>query len=67
MEKSYTYDDNFSDDMMNHKEPVCPKCGKGKVVCPQGKIKKTHYFECTEQCGWFANIDYNDIFDLLPE
>lgn len=46
--------------MMNHKEPVCPECGKGKIVCLNGKIARPHYFECTNQCGFYVNIDYND-------
>ena len=46
--------------MMNHEEPVCPKCGKGRIVCPAGKIKKPHSFECTNQCGFYVNIDYAD-------
>lgn len=23
--------------MMNHEEPICPKCGKGRIICPQEK------------------------------
>ena len=46
--------------MMNHEEPICPKCGKGRIICPQGKIERPHYFECTNQCGFHVNLDYND-------
>ena len=41
----------FQDDMISHKEPICPKCGIGKVVCPQGKISGPHFFICTNDCG----------------
>lgn len=47
--------------IFNHKEPTCPNCGKGHIVCPQGKIKKPHFFECTAKCGFYMNIDYNDV------
>lgn len=50
----------FRKAMMNHEEPICPKCGNGKIVCPQGKIPKPHCFECTNKCGWICNIDYAD-------
>jgi len=53
--------DDFRRAMMNHEEPICPNCKKGKIVCPEGKVEKPHFFECTNQCGWYANIDYNDI------
>lgn len=58
---NYTNWDEFHDAMLNHEEPICPQCGKGRIVCPEGKIKKPHCFECTNQCGWFANLDYNDV------
>ena len=47
--------------IFNHKEPTCPHRGKGRIVCPQGKIKKPHFFECTNKCGFYMNIDYNDV------
>ena len=50
----------FREAMMNHEEPICPQCGKGKIVCPQGKIPKPHFLECTNKCGWTCNIDYSD-------
>lgn len=48
----------FNRAIRNHEAPVCPKCGKGKIVCPHGKIEKPHYFECTNKCGWRLHIDY---------
>ena len=50
----------FHIDMLSHREPICPQCGKGKVICPKGKIPKPHYFECSHGCGWYTNIDYMD-------
>ena len=47
--------------MLNHKEPICPNCKKGRIVCPSSKIAKPHFFMCTNECGWMANIDYNDV------
>lgn len=46
--------------VINHKEPICPKCHKGRIVSPSGKSGKPHYVECTNNCGWYMNIDYND-------
>ena len=46
--------------VLSHQEPICPICGKGRIICSQGKIIKPHYFECTNHCGWYMNIDYND-------
>lgn len=57
----YVIDEEFQEAVRNHKEPICPKCGKGRIVCPQGKIKKPHFFCCTNNCGWMMNIDYNDV------
>lgn len=51
---------DFYDAVINHQEPECPKCHLGKIVCPQGKIKKPHSFCCTNNCGWIMNIDYDD-------
>ena len=51
----------FQDDMLSHREPICPKCGIGRVVCPSGKISRPHFFICTKECGWHCNIDYNDV------
>ena len=46
--------------VLSHQQPICPICGKGRIICPQGKIIKPHYFECTNHCGWYMNVDYND-------
>ena len=51
----------FHKDVRSHKEPLCPQCKIGKIVCPQGKIPKPHRFECTNKCGYCINIDYNDV------
>ena len=51
----------FHDAVFNHEEPVCPQCGKGRIVCPSGKIPKPNFFECTKNCGWYMNVDYNDV------
>ena len=51
----------FHNDVLSHNVPLCPKCKIGKIVCPQGKIPKPHFFECTNNCGWYMNIDYNDV------
>lgn len=53
--------EKFRDDVVNHREPTCPNCHIGKIVCPQGKIKQPHFFRCTNDCGWFMNLDYCDI------
>ena len=50
----------FHHAVLSHQEPICPICGKGRIICPQGKIVKPHYFECTNHCGWYMNVDYND-------
>lgn len=34
----------FHDAVIDHKEPKCPKCHKGRIVCHQGKIEKPHFF-----------------------
>ena len=52
--------EQIHDKVMRHEETVCPYCGKGRIVCPQGKIEKPHFFECTNKCGWHMNIDYAD-------
>ena len=54
-------EDDFYKEVLNHKEPLCPNCKIGKIVCPSGKIPEPHFFECTNKCGWYMNIDYNDI------
>ena len=46
--------------VLSHQQPICPICGKGRIICHQGKIIKPHYFECTNHCGWYMNVDYND-------
>ena len=51
---------DFHDAVLSHQEPICPACGKGRIICPQGKIKKPHYFECSNNCGWHMNVDYKD-------
>ena len=51
----------FHNAVINHQEPVCPKCRKGRIICPSGKIKKPHFFICTNECGWIMNIDYMDL------
>lgn len=51
----------FHDDMLSHREPLCPKCRAGRIVCPQGRISRPHFFICTNECGWYCNIDYNDV------
>ena len=51
---------DFYDAVLSHQEPICPACGKGRIICPQGKIKKPHYFECSNNCGWHMNVDYKD-------
>lgn len=28
----------FQDDMLSHREPICPKCGIGRVVCPRERF-----------------------------
>ena len=30
---------DFHDAVLSHQEPICPACGKGRIICPQGKIK----------------------------
>ena len=50
----------YTDAVLSHQEPICPACGKGRIICPQGKIKKPHYFECSNNCGWHMNVDYKD-------
>lgn len=50
----------FLNMVIYHKEPICPKCHIGRIVCPEGKVKNPHYFHCTNNCGWYVNIDYND-------
>ena len=47
--------------IINHEEPVCPNCGKGRIICPNGKIEKPHAFICTNDCGWYMNLDYSDL------
>ena len=62
LNRKYTFiTDKIHNAILNHEEPVCPKCRKGRIVCPQGKIKKPHFFECTNKCGFYMNIDYNDV------
>lgn len=51
---------DFHDAVLSHQEPICPACCKGRIICPQGKIKKPHYFECSNNCGWHMNVDYKD-------
>lgn len=45
----------FQDDMLSHREPICPKCGIGRVVCPSGK-KALRKNLCK-----IENCDKNDI------
>lgn len=52
-------DEEFLNALINHKEPECPKCHKGKIYCPVGKIESPHFFVCSENCGYYINIDYN--------
>ncbi|MGN0693288.1 MAG: hypothetical protein ACI4LK_00035 [Lentihominibacter sp.] len=51
----------FFNAMYNHEEPVCPNCGKGRIVCPQGKIEKPHTFRCSNNCGWFLDLTPADV------
>lgn len=51
MNKPEAMKEEFEKAIFNHEEPICPQCGKGKIVCPEGKIKKPHYFCCTNNCG----------------
>ena len=51
---------DFHDAVLSHQEPICPACGKGRIICLQGKIKKPHYFECSNNCGWHMNVDYKE-------
>ena len=30
---------DLHDAVLSHQEPICPACGKGRIICPQGKIK----------------------------
>lgn len=53
--------DNFYNAVINHEKPICPKCGKGRIICPSGQIEKPHCFICTNECGWIMNIDYTDL------
>ena len=54
------YNQEFKQALFNHAEPACPYCGKGRIICMEGKIEKPHCFQCTNNCGWHMNIDYND-------
>lgn len=44
--------------IINHEEPVCPNCGKGRIICPNGKIETPHAFICINHCGWYMHVDY---------
>ena len=50
-------DEEFLNALINHKEPECPKCHKGKIYCPNGKIKTPHSFCCSQNCGYHINLD----------
>lgn len=54
MEETNDYVDSnqFRNSVLDYEEPICPKCGKGRIVCPEGKIKKPHHFHCNNECGW---------------
>ena len=44
--------------ILDGKKIICPKCKKGYIETTN--TKRPLAFWCSEECGWFANIDYAD-------